>query len=209
MHMNEERERQWYSKDPVIGLMMRDIEARKRFAPKYRAAQNRDDLLLEFAEALTFVSGILTGEVQGPSFMENPNQRLFCECLEILRKGLVKELRKSLPNTDAVKLSEGVVAFACAIFANMNGYSQEQKDLLLQDLHTAYLENQNIQEHSTDPTRLFQLVGNEPTAKAAAPVIIFLSSSPWLFVEPDDFVECWKRLPASDQTFHANEKTPT
>ena len=177
-----------------LQVLVNAIEANKRFAQKYRNASNRNELMLEFAEAVVIASRILMRSVQGEENPKHPNARLFCECLEMNRKGLLDEFGGKLSSDEGIKICDRVTAFACAVFANQCGYSEPQKESLLQNHNTAYFDNLG-REDSDAPKRLLEATGQTPTPKGVVEIAICLAKKPWIITEPDDFVKCWKLLP--------------
>ncbi|HEU5069171.1 MAG TPA: hypothetical protein VFV96_02030 [Verrucomicrobiae bacterium] len=177
-----------------LHVLMNAIEENKRFAPKYRAARNRDELLLEFAEALVLASRFLVRSVQGKEDLRSPNLRLFCECLEMNRKALLDELGGKLSSDEAIQVYDNAAAFACAVFAQMCGLSDSQKKSLLQNLGGAYLNNLG-RETNEACSQLLEIAGIPPSPRSVAEIVVCWAKKPWLITEPDDFLKCWKVLP--------------
>jgi hypothetical protein len=196
--VNGNRQATDLAKASIVSVLIEAIEANKRFAAKYKAAKSRDELILDLAEALVYASRVLMMSIQGKEDLKNPNYHLFCECLEINRKGLLEELGSKLSFEDSTCICDKVVGFACAVFSHLAG-SANAKQLLLEHSSKAYLENLGLETTET-ARRLLEIAQKDFTARNAAEVLVCLNKKPWLIVETDDFADCWKHL-----TFQVNK----
>ncbi len=185
---------------------MEAIEANKRFAPKYKAAKSYDELIHALAEALVCASQILMRSVQGNEDLEKPNYRLFCECLEINRKGLLEELGNKLSFENSKCICDEVVGYACAVYSHLTN-SAQSKHLLLEHSSKAYLENLGLETADT-ARRLLEIAQKDYTARNTAEVLVCLCKKPWLIVETVDFANCWKQQTSKFNSIPQNESHP-
>ena len=185
----------------------------KRFAERFDAATSRDDLLMEMADALTAVGGMIFlcfehERISGIALrvlkvVNRPRHdaywartfRLFCAAICFIDRGFYLKHQDRFSPADLEEISQKLVPYSAAVFANMLRISSEEKRML-QTILVEYFQNTWKAEGISTVDSLEMLIqanGNQPSPAEIA-ALIKLIHAPWDELDPEDFIRNWQRL---------------